>query len=98
VPSGKALAASASARAGAGTARRTEYVGTLKLRVPIGYAILRAASLAPGDASDGYFVVRQRPVLSQSMITTRGRTKTRIRAPRMSRSASRLAARKPFSQ
>jgi hypothetical protein len=56
------------ARLGAGTPRRTEYLGGSRLRVPIGYTVLQAAALGPGRSSDGYFVVHERPAISNQAI------------------------------
>jgi hypothetical protein len=55
-------------RLGAGSARRTEYIGKLKLRVPIGYTLLQAAGPGLGQPSDGYFVVRERRAISNGAI------------------------------
>jgi SecD/SecF fusion protein len=48
-------------QAGAGRPRHTESIGGLRLSVPIGYTVLRAAGASPGRSSDGYFVVRGFP-------------------------------------
>ena len=58
------------ARLGAGTPRRTEYINGSRFRVPIGYAVLQAAALRPGRSSDGYFVVRERPAISNHAIVS----------------------------
>ena len=56
-------------RLGAGTKRRTEYVGGLSLRVPIDYTVLEASGPQPGHPTDGFFVLRNRPALTGAMIT-----------------------------
>jgi SecDF, P1 head subdomain len=55
-------------RLGAGRARRTEHIGRLKLRVPAGYTVLEAAGPQPGTPTDGYFLLRNVPVITESMI------------------------------
>ncbi|HJS96240.1 MAG TPA: hypothetical protein VJ741_18390 [Solirubrobacteraceae bacterium] len=55
-------------KAGAGKPLHTEYVGGHRVRVPIGYEVLQAAGPGPGSASDGYFVARVVPSLSNTDI------------------------------
>jgi SecD/SecF fusion protein len=68
VPLRQALALAA--RAGAGRPRRTEYLGRLALSVPTGYTILQAALAGPGRPSDGYFVLRGFPSLTNHELAT----------------------------
>jgi SecD/SecF fusion protein len=56
-------------KAGAGRPRTTEYLGRLRLSVPIGYTVLQAASTGPGQSSDGYFIVRGFPGLFSTDLT-----------------------------
>ena len=56
------------AQAGAGQTLRIEHLGNLPLRVPVGYTVLQAAPLSPGGATDGYFVLRARPAMSNGAI------------------------------
>jgi hypothetical protein len=48
---------------GAGMARRDEYIGRLKLVVPIGYAVLQAAAPHPGAAAARFYLLRDRSFL-----------------------------------
>jgi hypothetical protein len=52
-------------KAGTGKPLHTEYVGRRLIRVPVGYTVLQAAA-GPGQPSDGYFVVRGFPGLSNA--------------------------------
>jgi hypothetical protein len=56
-------------RLGAGKPRRTEYVGRLKLRVPIGYVVLEAAGPNAGPPTDGFFVARVGEVVAGDEVT-----------------------------
>ena len=56
-------------RLGAGRPRRTEYIGALRLRVPVGYVVIEAAGSPFGRPTDGYYVLRALPTVGQDMIT-----------------------------
>jgi hypothetical protein len=80
VPLGQALALAA--KAGAGRPHRIEYLGSLRLRVPVGYTVLQAAGPSPGRASDGYFVIREHPALAGGeLVDPRASTDPNIRVP-----------------
>jgi SecD/SecF fusion protein len=70
------------AKLGAGTPRRTEYVDGVRFRVPIGYTVLKAADFGPRTSSDGYFVVRERPAISNhAIVSPRANRDPNTRAP-----------------
>lgn len=66
VPLNQALALAA--KAGAQHPLRTEYLGRLRLSVPTGYTVLKAAGAGPGQPSDGYFVLRGFPGVSNPQL------------------------------
>jgi SecD/SecF fusion protein len=68
-------------KAGAGQPLRTEFIGRLKLRVPLLYTVLEAAPTRPGGQTDGFFVVR----ISQSVLTGLDITKPQPRTDPNSR-------------
>lgn len=65
-----AQALALAAKADADAPRHTEYIGRMRLRVPIPYVVLEAASAPAGRPTDGFFVLRiTRSVLSGEDIT-----------------------------
>jgi preprotein translocase subunit SecD len=79
VPLGQALALAA--RLGAGTPRRVEYLGSVRLTVPAGYSVVEA-NIPSGGPTDRFYVLKNPPAMSNGAIADpRAKTDPNTRSP-----------------